>query len=59
MERHKHAEDIAALHLRTMEALALAIEAKDEKTHDHLCRVRVYAAGIADEMRLDDIEEKP
>ena len=47
VERHKHAADMAALHLRTIEALALAIEAKDENTHDHLCRVRVYAAGIA------------
>ena len=35
----KHAEEIAALHLRTIEALALAIEAKDETTHDHLQRV--------------------
>jgi putative nucleotidyltransferase with HDIG domain len=55
-ERRKHAEDIAALHLRTMEALSLAIEAKDQKTHDHLCRVRVYAAGIAAAMKLDDNE---
>ena len=58
VERHKHAEDIAALHLRTMEALSLAIEAKDQKTHDHLCRVRVYAAGIAEAMKLDDNERE-
>ncbi len=31
----KHAEEMAALHLRTIEALALAIEAKDHITHDH------------------------
>jgi putative nucleotidyltransferase with HDIG domain len=58
VERHKHAEDMAALHLRTMEALSLAIEAKDQKTHDHLCRVRVYAAGIAAAMKLDDKEKE-
>ena len=57
-ERHKHAEDMAALHLRTMEALALAIEAKDQNTHDHLCRVRVYAAGIAAAMNLPDGERE-
>ena len=57
-ERHKHAADMAALHLRTIEALALAIEAKDENTHDHLCRVRVYAAGIASELKLSENEQE-
>jgi putative nucleotidyltransferase with HDIG domain len=57
-ERHKHAADMAALHLRTIEALALAIEAKDENTHDHLCRVRVYAAGIATELKLSEDERE-
>jgi putative nucleotidyltransferase with HDIG domain len=56
VEHHKHAEDMAALHLRTIEALALAIEAKDQNTHDHLCRVRVYAAGIAAAMKLNNDE---
>jgi putative nucleotidyltransferase with HDIG domain len=58
VERHKHGEDMAALHLRTMEALALAIEAKDRNTHDHLCRVRVYAAGIATAMNLKEDERE-
>jgi putative nucleotidyltransferase with HDIG domain len=58
VERHKHAEDMAALHLRTIEALALAIEAKDQNTHDHLCRVRVYAAGIAAAMKLNENERE-
>ena len=39
----KHTEEIAALHLRTIEALSLAIEAKDHTTHDHLKRVQRYA----------------
>ena len=43
----KHVEDMAGLHLRTIEALALAIEAKDHTTHDHLQRVRVYAIEVA------------
>src|SRR5947207_1477618 len=50
----KHAEEIAALHLRTIEALALAIEAKDHTTHDHLRRVQVYAVEIAKDLGLDE-----
>ena len=50
----KHAEEIAALHLRTIEALSLAIEAKDHTTHDHLRRVQVYALEIAKDLGLDD-----
>lgn len=49
----KHAEQIAGLHLRTIEALALAIEAKDLTTHDHLQRVRVYAIEIGKELGLN------
>ncbi len=49
----KHAEEIAALHLRTIEALSLAIEAKDHTTHDHLRRVQIYAIEIAKELGLE------
>jgi diguanylate cyclase (GGDEF)-like protein/putative nucleotidyltransferase with HDIG domain len=53
-----HAEQMAALHLRTIEALALAIEAKDHTTHDHLRRVQVYAVEIGRDLGLsaDDLE---
>jgi diguanylate cyclase (GGDEF)-like protein/putative nucleotidyltransferase with HDIG domain len=47
-----HAEEMSHLHLRTIEALALAIEAKDQTTHEHLQRVRVYAMEIAKELGL-------
>jgi len=50
----KHAEEMASLHLRTIEALALAIEAKDQITHEHLQRVQVYALEIGKELGLDD-----
>ena len=52
----KHAEEIAALHLRTIEALSLAIEAKDHTTHDHLRRVQLYAVEIAKELGLDEAQ---
>ena len=34
-------------HRETIEALAVAINAKDEVTHDHVVRVQIYAAGVA------------
>src|SRR5580704_3545134 len=51
-----HAEKVSNLHLRTIEALALAIEAKDETTGEHLQRVRVYAMELAKELRLSEDE---
>ena len=44
-----HAEEMSALHLRTIEALALAIEAKDHTTSDHIQRVRIYATELSKE----------
>jgi diguanylate cyclase (GGDEF)-like protein/putative nucleotidyltransferase with HDIG domain len=49
----RHVEEMADLHMRTIEALALAIEAKDQTTHDHLQRVRVYAVEVAKELKVD------
>ncbi len=51
-----HAEEVAALHRRTIEVLALAIEAKDQTTHDHLERVEVYAVAVGKELGLDEGE---
>jgi diguanylate cyclase (GGDEF)-like protein/putative nucleotidyltransferase with HDIG domain len=54
----RNAEDVALLHLRTIESLALAIEAKDHTSHKHLQRVRVFAVEVAKELGLpeDEIE---
>ncbi|MFY9559025.1 MAG: diguanylate cyclase [Terriglobales bacterium] len=52
----QHVEDVASLHVRTIEALALAIEAKDHTTHKHLLRVRVFAVAIAQELGLSEDE---
>src|ERR1700756_4378992 len=51
-----HVEEMANLHMRTIEALALAIEAKDHTTHDHLQRVRVYAVEVAKELQVSHEE---
>src|SRR6201988_2973654 len=47
-----HVGEMASLHMRTIEALALAIEAKDHTTHDHLQRVRVYAVEVAKDLHV-------
>ncbi len=52
----KHTEEIADLHLRTIEALSLAIEAKDHNTHAHLRRVQTYALQIGKDLGLSDSE---
>jgi len=52
----RHVEQIASLHMRTIEALALAIEAKDHTTHTHLQRVRTYAVAVATQLNLSEDE---
>jgi putative nucleotidyltransferase with HDIG domain len=52
----RHAEQVSSLHLRTIETLALAIEAKDQTTGKHLQRVRVYAMELAKELGLSEDE---
>jgi putative nucleotidyltransferase with HDIG domain len=53
-----HAEQVSKLHLRTIEALALAIEAKDENTGEHLQRVRIYAMEMANQLGLSNDEKE-
>ncbi len=48
----KHAEEVSGLHLRTIEALAMAIDAKDHTTHDHLQRVQIYAMELGKELGI-------
>jgi diguanylate cyclase (GGDEF)-like protein/putative nucleotidyltransferase with HDIG domain len=55
-DEKRHVEEMANLHLRTIEALALAIEAKDQTTHDHLQRVRIYAIEVAKELGVKGAE---
>jgi diguanylate cyclase (GGDEF)-like protein/putative nucleotidyltransferase with HDIG domain len=57
MEQERaHAESMSSLHLRTIEALATAIEAKDECTGDHLRRVQVYSLELAKHLGLSSDE---
>lgn len=53
---NRHAEQMADLHLKTIEALAIAIDAKDEVTPEHVHRVQIYATGLARLFGLSDPE---
>jgi len=55
-DEKRHVEEVASLHMRTIEALALAIEAKDHTTHAHLQRVRIYAVEVAKKLNLPQEE---
>ncbi len=55
-EQRIHAEEVAALHRRTIETLAIAIEAKDQTTHDHLARVETYAVEVAKDLGFSETE---
>jgi diguanylate cyclase (GGDEF)-like protein/putative nucleotidyltransferase with HDIG domain len=57
-EQQTHIAEMAKLHWRTIEALALAIEAKDDTTAAHLKRVQVYAVEIATDLGLSEAEIK-
>ena len=46
-DERRHVEEMADLHLATIEALALAIDAKDQTAQSHIRRVQVYATSIA------------
>ena len=46
-DERRHVQEMADLHLATIEALARAIDAKDQTGQSHIRRVQVYAAGLA------------
>ena len=51
-----HAAEMASLPLRTIEALAVAIEAKGTAAPNHIRRMRVYAVEAGKELGLNDVE---
>jgi diguanylate cyclase (GGDEF)-like protein/putative nucleotidyltransferase with HDIG domain len=57
-EQQNHILEMSRLHLRTIETLALAIDAKDDTTAAHLRRVQIYASEIGKEMNLPPAEIK-
>ena len=44
--RRRHAEEMATIHMNTIESLAIAIDAKDQTTHGHVRRTQIYATQM-------------
>ena len=55
-DEQRHVLQTSDLHLATIEALARAIDAKDQTTQMHIRRVQVYATGLANALGLPEPE---
>lgn len=53
-DTNKHLIAVNALHLSTIETLAMAIDAKDQVTHGHIRRVQRFAVALADSLGVVD-----
>jgi diguanylate cyclase (GGDEF)-like protein/putative nucleotidyltransferase with HDIG domain len=52
----RETEELSRIHFATAEALATAIDAKDQTTHCHVRRVQIYAAGMGQVLGLSQSE---
>ncbi|RPH56534.1 MAG: HD domain-containing protein, partial [Acidobacteria bacterium] len=55
-DEQRHVQQMSDLHLATIEALALAIDAKDQTAHTHIRRVQSYAASLARSVGMTENE---
>jgi diguanylate cyclase (GGDEF)-like protein/putative nucleotidyltransferase with HDIG domain len=45
-EQRRHIEEMATIHMNTIESLAIAIDAKDQTTNGHVRRTQIYASEM-------------
>ena len=55
-ERRRHAEEMASIHMNTIESMAIAIDAKDQTTHGHVRRTQVYATQMGSLLNVTEAE---
>jgi diguanylate cyclase (GGDEF)-like protein/putative nucleotidyltransferase with HDIG domain len=55
-DKLKYTEEIADLHMNTIESLAIAIDAKDQTTHGHVRRTQTYATEMGKLLRVSEPE---
>jgi diguanylate cyclase (GGDEF)-like protein/putative nucleotidyltransferase with HDIG domain len=55
-EKLHYMEEIADLHMNTIESLAIAIDAKDQTTHGHVRRTQIYASEMGKLLKVGDQE---
>jgi len=51
-DQRRHVEEMATIHMNTIESLAIAIDAKDQTTHGHVRRTQIYASEIGKHFKL-------
>jgi diguanylate cyclase (GGDEF)-like protein/putative nucleotidyltransferase with HDIG domain len=56
VDKIRYAEEIADLHMNTIESLAIAIDAKDQTTHGHVRRTQIYATQMGKLLKVKDQE---
>ena len=55
-EKSRHIEEMARLHMNTIESLAIAIDAKDQTTHGHVRRTQIYATEMGKLLKVGQQE---
>src|SRR6266536_2185692 len=55
-EKLRYIEEIANLHMNTIESLAIAIDAKDQTTHGHVRRTQIYGTEMGKLLKVGDEE---
>ena len=56
-DAHRHVTQVNEMYLATIEALALAVDAKDQVTHGHIRRVQVYTTELATRLGVRDARQ--
>jgi diguanylate cyclase (GGDEF)-like protein/putative nucleotidyltransferase with HDIG domain len=55
-DKVRYVEEIASLHMNTIESLAIAIDAKDQTTHGHVRRTQIYATEMGRLLKVNESE---
>jgi len=55
-EEHRQVREMSDVHLATVEALALAIEAKDNTSQAQITRIQIYSEGLARALSMTEAE---
>lgn len=55
-ERRRHIEEMAEIHINTIESLAIAIDAKDQTTHGHVRRTQLYATQMGKLFKMSEAD---
>ena len=55
-EQEEHYEELTGIYDSILEMLAMAIDAKDDVTHDHIHRVKLFARRMGERVGLTELE---